>query len=823
MKIILPSGEMYQEMADVYYGNVRDFCWNPRIQCQTEKWLEINTETESKCMTDPQRDPHTELIIFCYTHHLKEFVEKMLPNIHTKFKLITHNSDAVITDEQYETISRHEGLVQWYGQNPQTTKDHPKLTVIPIGFGNGQWPHGDRRSIEDAMQQNCDNNYKKTKDIYFNFNTESHPEIREECEMRMYEKGIPRLENVQYGWHLKRMQEYKWCICPEGNGPDTHRLWECVYMRVIPIVIETPFIQNICRNYPEMPMVILKSWEELSLETLQNQPYCQREINEKFEKTIQRIGDTVAKIRPSRIPKTIYQTWKTKNIHIKMMEIQKRMKNVNLNYTYEWFDDQEMDAYVEKTQTEEIKECYRKLNIGAAKADLWRYLILYERGGIYVDMDAEITGKLDKLIQSTDRAIISREGNPGWFLQWMMIFEARHPILKRTIELCIENIKGEKEGSVFEITGPKVFTEAIRECTGNENAYYDKDRVVTDEIGNECCRWYGIDFPNYGKFKHEWSSVLYEKNIHWTVEEKQQNMYRQHPVVEKICTFENLGQQGRLGNALFQYAMLLGFSEKKGVIPKLPWNIKEKTHHSQKCMLDAFKLTASPIDPGASRPAYTYVEQCDGGHYDANIWNQPGEINLQGQFESELYFNDIRDRIKQEFQLKSEKKYRKEKIGIHFRRGDDVTINHHEYTTEEYNEKFIKKAFEYITSHTEINLENLEVMIFTGGTREAEGTWEYARDEASDIEWCKTFMQTHFPNIKIKMSKEQCPEMNSVLDDFMRMQNCEIFIINSVSSMGWWAGYLNTDKNKQIIVSPAKTKSETTYWPSEFIQINVDA
>ena len=76
----------------------------------------------------------------------------------------------------------------------------------------------------------------------------------------------------------------------------------------------------------------------------------------------------------------------------------------------------------------------KKLNVGAAKADFWRYCILYKNGGIYLDIDSEITNSLDQLILKDDQCIITREGHYGIFNNWIMIFEKNHPILLKTIE-----------------------------------------------------------------------------------------------------------------------------------------------------------------------------------------------------------------------------------------------------------------------------------------------------------------------------------------------------------------------------------------------------
>lgn len=49
--------------------------------------------------------------------------------------------------------------------------------------------------------------------------------------------------------------------------------------------------------------------------------------------------------------------------------------------------------------------------MGAAKADIWRYAVLYTYGGVYFDDDSDMKTPLDQVISSTDRLIMSEEGS----------------------------------------------------------------------------------------------------------------------------------------------------------------------------------------------------------------------------------------------------------------------------------------------------------------------------------------------------------------------------------------------------------------------------
>ena len=223
------------------------------------------------------------------------------------------------------------------------------------------------------------------------------------------------------------------------------------------------------------------------------------------------------------IPKVIYQTWKTKkNLHPVIVNVKQGIQNLNPNYKMELFDDDDMDTWIQTNCAENVYNAYNKLHVGAAKADLWRYLILYKNGGVYLDMDSVINRSLDELIQTDDSAIISREGNKGYFMQWMLIFEKHHPILKSTIEKCIYNINNPKTTDVVFLTGPGVFTEAINEeyLKHTDKNLWDTNDNELNEITNNKenrvrCRFFNIDFDTFAKWKHQHTHFLYQGHKYW--------------------------------------------------------------------------------------------------------------------------------------------------------------------------------------------------------------------------------------------------------------------------------------------------------------------
>ena len=231
------------------------------------------------------------------------------------------------------------------------------------------------------------------------------------------------------------------------------------------------------------------------------------------------------------IEKNIFQSWYTKDLDPRLKEKIINFRRMNPLYKYYLYDDKEIDEFVNKYYEGEIADCYNKLNIIVAKVDFWRYLILYKYGGIYVDMDSSINKNLDKLIKENDQAIISVESHFNSYVQWGLIFSKEHIILKKTIDLIVENIKNNSyPNDIHRMTGPTVYTKAINYVNKNIfNKIIDIKKIkrgtdITFGNNNISYRLYGIDYNDNLSYKHNLSNLLYVNKKHWRDEEKEKQL-----------------------------------------------------------------------------------------------------------------------------------------------------------------------------------------------------------------------------------------------------------------------------------------------------------
>jgi hypothetical protein len=243
------TGECLEEMCDVYLGEKADLMWNPRIARQPHKHMPF--VSIPKLWNNPP-------LLFCYGHRIHSF-RGVLPRLLNEFILVTHNSDQNITTE-FLDILEHPKLRFWHAQN--VLVNHSKLGGIPIGIANNMWAHGDVDAV-GRVSALC---IPKTNDFYFYFSVDTNTVARTLCKDLLEEKGLqfgsaaPNFEG-----YLQHMASHKYAICPPGNGIDSHRIWEAIYLGVIPICLRSVFTEKVNRRYP---IILLDSWAEFDAANL---------------------------------------------------------------------------------------------------------------------------------------------------------------------------------------------------------------------------------------------------------------------------------------------------------------------------------------------------------------------------------------------------------------------------------------------------------------------------------------------------------------------------------------------------------------------------
>ena len=224
-----------------------------------------------------------------------------------------------------------------------------------------------------------------------------------------------------------------------------------------------------------------------------------------------------------------------------------------------------------------------------------------------------------------------------------------------------------------------------------------------------------------------------------------------------MISFSKLGEYGRLGNQMFQIAATISHSIKMKEDFSIKWEYEQYFETN-------FNYKNHNITSIYQEPNFHYNEICR------------KNVDLRGYFQSEKYFIQNEDKIREIFTPKKniidklQYKYSnllKNSVSLHIRRTDYLEKSHYHPIQ---SQKYYSDALNYIKSKK--NIEN--VLVFS-----------------DDIDWCQSNMSPEYNYI-----------FNSEIDDLFLMSLCENNIIAN-SSFSWWGSWLNRNNNK-IVVAPKK-------------------
>jgi len=164
---------------------------------------------------------------------------------------------------------------------------------------------------------------------------------------------------------------------------------------------------------------------------------------------------------PLNIPKKIFQTYKNNEFHnIHHYNAYQNLIEFNPDFEYYFYNDIECRKFIIEHYDHEILNAYDKLYPCAYKADLFRYLIMYKFGGVYLDNKYILRNTLYSILDSNDRNVYCYDKKINCILNSILISKAGEKKYDLIIKRIIDNIKNNFFGECpLHPTGPRLFYE----------------------------------------------------------------------------------------------------------------------------------------------------------------------------------------------------------------------------------------------------------------------------------------------------------------------------------------------------------------------------
>jgi len=182
-----------------------------------------------------------------------------------QYCIVAGHSDYPITD----SIVNRYPATHWWAVNSQSMR----VNGLPIGIANDCDDHPNLRIHGNVEMMRAVLNEPRVlhNRVYMNFSTDTHP-VRRDVYRRFNSKPWVTVGTVFHtregrAQYLRNLRNHEFVLCPRGNGVDTHRLWETLYMGSIPIVQRD--IAH--RDWEDLPIAWINSWDEVTPEWLDAQ------------------------------------------------------------------------------------------------------------------------------------------------------------------------------------------------------------------------------------------------------------------------------------------------------------------------------------------------------------------------------------------------------------------------------------------------------------------------------------------------------------------------------------------------------------------------
>ena len=162
----------------------------------------------------------------------------------TKFIIFTNLEDTPITEDIHDKIP--ENVAAIYGVNA-------------VGFGGKvhPFPYGVQRIIHPSdnrlgiLQTFMEKEVKPKKLLYINHAEHTNISERGNIREKFAGKKFATVgERAPYDVYCQQILEHKFMICPQGNGVDCHRNWEVLYLKRVPIMKKSEYLQKLYKGYP---------------------------------------------------------------------------------------------------------------------------------------------------------------------------------------------------------------------------------------------------------------------------------------------------------------------------------------------------------------------------------------------------------------------------------------------------------------------------------------------------------------------------------------------------------------------------------------------
>lgn len=253
------QGERFKALARFTYA--------PRIKTTKDDYDNLQNTLDITLLNDGDI-VYTHMMYACQLFNL-------LGHLSKKVIVITHSCDCSVEQggirrpdghgngTEFHSFTIPDNVIKWYSKNVNVVDS--RIESIPIGLENNMWHEKLRVNKLKVMLNQLAQHRGVRNLVYLNHRIKNNAKQRQIL-YDLFEKE-PWVtakyggNGYQFDRYIHQIYNHKFVFSPEGNGMDTIRTWECLYMGTIPI--EKRNINN--QFYKDLPICFVDDWKEVTV------------------------------------------------------------------------------------------------------------------------------------------------------------------------------------------------------------------------------------------------------------------------------------------------------------------------------------------------------------------------------------------------------------------------------------------------------------------------------------------------------------------------------------------------------------------------------
>lgn len=183
-----------------------------------------------------------------------------------KFIIFTAFEDTPLDDYIWDKIP--ENVLKINSANAVIFGD--KIVPFPHGIERKMYSgYNHHEILENAIQSNIE----PSKLLFVAHRTDTGN--RASIGALFEDKNWATVTHLPYQQYLAEMKRHKFVLCPSGNGIESARNWETLYMRRVPIFKDHPYLREMFKDFPAL---FVKDFDEVTEELLLANDHLYQEV-----------------------------------------------------------------------------------------------------------------------------------------------------------------------------------------------------------------------------------------------------------------------------------------------------------------------------------------------------------------------------------------------------------------------------------------------------------------------------------------------------------------------------------------------------------------